>query len=288
MQTKRSKVTEKDVERWTQKWLKLQKEGNYLPWLEVREVPSTGRSRKVKGIKTGHTHHLLSDLEYYIYLMLEYDPTVTAIYEQFPLLPREDSIEIANEMGIRHPVYPQSSTPIVLTTDFVFDQIVEAGKTQRKAITAKYKSALDVEKKKTKRTLHKIELEKLVHAKNGIELKCVTEECINRKMVYNLKWFIQDAVIDEELKEVTTVWQEAFLGPLKIASEIKLSDQLKSTAKAANIDYETSVRLYRHCMWNQLLKTDITEKIELTRKIKYDSYQKSNESDSDSCNPSEN
>ncbi|WP_066015410.1 TnsA endonuclease N-terminal domain-containing protein [Endozoicomonas atrinae] len=113
MQTKRSKVTEKDVERWCKLWLKLQKDGIYKPWLEVREVPSLGRSRKVKGIKTHHTHHFLSDIEYHIYLMLEYNPAVIAIYEQYPLLPREDSIEIANEMGIRHPVYPQSKTPIV-------------------------------------------------------------------------------------------------------------------------------------------------------------------------------
>ncbi len=272
MQTKRSKVTEKDVERWIKKWLKLQKEGIYVPWLEVREVPSIGRSRKVKGLKTSHTHHFLSDLEYYIYLMLEYDPRVTAIYEQYPLLPRGDSIEIANEMGIRHPVYPQSNTPIVLTTDFVFDQRVDSNKTQRKAITAKYKSALDLNKKTTKRTLHKMELEKLTHAKNGVELKCITEKCINRKMIYNLQWFIQDAEINESLQEILGIWKSAFLDKLKTVKESSLSHHLKVTAKAINADYETSVRLYRHCMWNQKLKCDTSEKIELTSKIQFSSY----------------
>ncbi len=83
-------------------------EGVCKPWLEVREVPSKGRSRKVKGIKMAHTHHFLSDLEYHTYLLLEFEPAVIRIYDQFPLLPREDSIIIANEMGIINPVYRDS------------------------------------------------------------------------------------------------------------------------------------------------------------------------------------
>lgn len=37
---------------------------SYKPWLTIRDVPTEGRAHKVKGIKTGRVHHLLSDLEY--------------------------------------------------------------------------------------------------------------------------------------------------------------------------------------------------------------------------------
>ena len=173
-----------------------------------------------------HTHHFLSDLEYHTYLLLEFEPAVIRIYDQFPLLPREDSIIIANEMGIRHPVYPQSSTPIVLTTDFIFDYESPVGNVKRKGISVKYQSALNIEKKGTRRTLHKIELEKLVNAKNNIELKCVTEKSINKNKIYNLKWFIQDAVIDEKLDEVNNIWLSCFKEQA-VSSDSKLIDLIK-------------------------------------------------------------
>ncbi|GAA4649708.1 TnsA endonuclease N-terminal domain-containing protein [Kistimonas scapharcae] len=272
MQKKRRKVTEKDVERWIKEWLELVENGEYKPWLEVREVPSIGRSRKVKGIKTGHIHHFLSDLEYYIYLMLEYDSSVTAIYEQYPLLPRNDTIEIANMMGIRHPVYPQSSTPIVYSTDFVIEQRVASGEIIRKAITAKYSTNLATDKKETKRKLHLMEMERLAHAKNGIDLKCITEKAINKNMIYNLKWFIQDAALDNELVQFTKDWASLFKHQIMTKGEAKLSSILKEISEAMKITYENSVRLFRHNMWNQTLKTDISEKIELTNIIKASDY----------------
>ena len=271
MQTKRSKVTEQDVERWTNKWLKLREEGVYKPWLEVREVPSKGRSRKVKGIKMDHTHHFLSDLEYHTYLLLEFDPSVTGIYDQYPLLPRDDSIIIANELGIRHPVYPQSSTPIVLTTDFLFDYESPSGNVKRKGISVKPQSELNIEKKDARRTLHKMELEKLVNAKNDIELKCVTEKSINKSKIYNLKWFIHDAVIDAELDRVNNTWLPCFKEKV-VLSDSKLIDLLKLIAKSISIRYEDSVRLYRHNMWNQNLKADLDKKIQLTDDIGLHKY----------------
>lgn len=50
---------------------RLQKEGrgqgrgaDYHPWLTIQDVPSQGRSHRLKGIKTGRVHHLLSDIEH--------------------------------------------------------------------------------------------------------------------------------------------------------------------------------------------------------------------------------
>lgn len=39
--------------------------------------------------------------------------------EQYPLLPREETIEIASELGIKHPMYPGTNVPIIMTTDLV-------------------------------------------------------------------------------------------------------------------------------------------------------------------------
>lgn len=35
----------------------------YLPWIRIQDVASKGRVTRVKGIKTGRQHELLSDME---------------------------------------------------------------------------------------------------------------------------------------------------------------------------------------------------------------------------------
>ena len=72
-----------------QKWIKDGR-GNgelasYKPWLTVRDLSSRGRSHRVYGHKTKRTHHLLSDLELAIFLILEWNPLIQDIREQFPL-----------------------------------------------------------------------------------------------------------------------------------------------------------------------------------------------------------
>lgn len=92
---------------------------NYRPFLEVRDVPSTGRSAIELGLTTGRPHHIFSDLEHYYLVLSEYSTRVNDILEQYPLLPREETIAIAETLGIRHPVYPGTTVPVVMTTDQV-------------------------------------------------------------------------------------------------------------------------------------------------------------------------
>lgn len=51
--------------------------------------------------------------------MLEIEDDVIDIREQYPLLPIEDTLEIANELGIEHPRHPQTEKAIVMITDFL-------------------------------------------------------------------------------------------------------------------------------------------------------------------------
>ncbi|ECM6197551.1 MULTISPECIES: transposase [Enterobacteriaceae] len=49
---------------------------DYIPWLTVQEVPSSGRSHRIYSHKTGRVHHLLSDLELAVFLSLEWESSV--------------------------------------------------------------------------------------------------------------------------------------------------------------------------------------------------------------------
>lgn len=50
---------------------------DYSPWVRVDEVPSLGRSRHVYSHLSKRIHHLLSDLEFAVFLPLDNNSSVT-------------------------------------------------------------------------------------------------------------------------------------------------------------------------------------------------------------------
>jgi len=83
----------------------------------VRDVPSEGTSSMVQSRITGRNHAYLSDHEFKVHLIAEYGRSTLDIREQFALLPWDETQSIASQIGIRHPIFPGTSTPTVLTTD---------------------------------------------------------------------------------------------------------------------------------------------------------------------------
>lgn len=186
MGRKRVGIVARDVERWIKQGFGSGEGQSYKPWIRVADVPSQGRSRRIKGLKSGRVHHLLSDLEYAIFLMAEYSQHIVDIREQYPLLPYGRTEVIATSMGVRHPAYPQSNTPIVMTHDFVLTMGPLAVDQQTVAISAKYESAT---KERAKRTLEKLEIERRFACDVGnAKWACVTEKDFDPQIVTNLDW----------------------------------------------------------------------------------------------------
>lgn len=95
---------------------------DFRPWLQIQDVPSSGRSHRPFGIKSRRVHHLLSDGEWKCFLKFESSPTVGEIQEQFPL-DRLETFRIAHRLGLKHP-RTLDGTPYVMTLDFL---VTEAG-----------------------------------------------------------------------------------------------------------------------------------------------------------------
>ena len=77
--------TEEKIKRWTAEKRGKGTGASYQPWIEVKDVSSLGRSRRVWSPKTGRVHHLLSDIEHDIFLAAEWSSNVQDIREQYPL-----------------------------------------------------------------------------------------------------------------------------------------------------------------------------------------------------------
>lgn len=63
----------------------LGSKSDYKPWIYVHEVPSAGRAQRAYSHLTNRVHHVLSDIEFGVILLLDHNPIVTDIREKFPL-----------------------------------------------------------------------------------------------------------------------------------------------------------------------------------------------------------
>ncbi|XWK90298.1 MAG: hypothetical protein U7127_09685 [Phormidium sp.] len=104
---------------------------NYKPWLQVRDLPSSGVCSRVKGWTTGRVHEFFSQNELRYFYLLDWSMVVVDIREQYPLLPLEETLLLAKELGISHPANPRTQKPIAMTTDFAITIRQSVGVTQQ-------------------------------------------------------------------------------------------------------------------------------------------------------------
>jgi len=164
--------------RWIKEGRGAGQNKDYKPWITVRDLPSDGRVHRIFGHKSQRTHHLLSDLELAVFLLLEWHQDVIQIREQFPL-EIETTTQIAKKAGIVHP--NQSGIKQYMSSDFLVNSI---DKQQPKfVLQAKYAEALN-----DARTTEKLELERRYWNFKEVPWYLITEQDIPPVVIKNIKW----------------------------------------------------------------------------------------------------
>lgn len=151
---------------------------DYLPWLTIYDVASKGRSHRVFGCKTGRIHHFLSDIEWKMFLHLDWCSDVTDIREQFPL-DRSITCRIAESLGCSPPA---NRPPQVMSADFLVD-VLRDGKLCLEAFAIKPSNDLEKES-----VLKRLEIERRFWVEQGILFRIVTEREFSPVMTKNLQW----------------------------------------------------------------------------------------------------
>lgn len=177
---------------------------DYSPWVRVDEVPSLGRSRQVYSHLTKRIHHLLSDLEFAVFLLLDNNPSVTDIREQFPLI-RDDTRDIARENNLLHPA--NNGVDTVMSSDFMVDS---TDKSEPKfVLQAKYTDNLG-----DARTIEKLEIERRYWKQKELPWYLVTEREIDPVAKANIDWLY---VVKGELESGDKVLTASSLSMFKAA-----------------------------------------------------------------------
>ncbi|MEI8195350.1 MAG: TnsA endonuclease N-terminal domain-containing protein [Phycisphaerae bacterium] len=151
---------------------------DYFPWFLVREFSSRGYRVMTMSAKFLRVIHLFSTLEWLVFLLLEADPDIISLKEQFPL-DRDQTRAIAKMLKIkRHP--RTYGTDVVVTTDFLVEVRTATG-TVKWAIAVKWSKDL-----RDRRVVEKLQIEQAYHAARGTLFKIMTERDVPRELVKNL------------------------------------------------------------------------------------------------------
>lgn len=154
---------------------------DYQPWLQVRDVSSLGLSSRIKGWRSQRVHHFFSGIETDYFYCLEWS-SIIEVREQFPLLPLEETLAIAEECGVKHPTNPKTKVPIVMTTDFLITTASGLTATDH-ARTIKPASKLA-----DRRVIEKLDLERRYWQRRNVDWGIVTEREIPKVLARNIHW----------------------------------------------------------------------------------------------------
>jgi len=234
----------------------------YKPWIKIQDVPSLGRVTRVKGMKTNRQHELLSDMERNYFYILEYSDDVIDIREQYPLLPIEDTIAIANELGIKHPSNPETGEYIVMTTDFLITISTENG-VKEVARTIKSKDDL-----LDQRIIEKFEIERVFWKKRDIDWGIVTEEEIDKTVAHNIS-FIQgyrdiknvDCFTDMASSDIQDLIYEFIK---RIVNDRRSVRRISSEFdNDMNLPIGCGLSIYKYLLINKIIEVDMSKEIDV-------------------------
>jgi RNAse (barnase) inhibitor barstar len=257
MPKRRRRTTAATIERWIKEGRGKGDFAEYKPWLTIHDVPSHGVVTRIRGWKSGRLHHYLSEhYELAHHYQMDWAMEVVDIREQYPLLPLDKTIFIAQKLGIRHPIDPKTKHPIVMTTDMLLT-VRSGGEFRYIAHSIKPSAKLN------RRVLDKLQIEKYYHKDLDIEWRLITENQINYDLVENVKWLHSAKVLEEvayltnelvcELEPVLHEWIANIDKPL---AKITLDLDAKM-----DLSMGTSMNVVRYLIANRFWEVDMRRRI---------------------------
>lgn len=236
---------------------------DYRPWLTIQDVSSSGRSCRIHSRKTGREHHLLSDIETALFLLLDWSDSVSDIREQFPL-DRDETRRIAADMGVRHPADTQSRIDIVMTTDFVVNWRV--GDT----ITIAARSVKPAGELDKDRTLEKQEIERRYWQIKGVDWGLVTNLDLPAQRIKNLRWLHEMQSLEHMTAPYPGYWDDRcgrFLACLPQASGMSTKQFIRLLESTQGFAVGEALTVIRHLAANKRIAIDLDDKFDMQGQV---------------------
>lgn len=222
---------------------------DYTPYIHATDFPSKGQITRVRGLTDGRIHHLLSREEQDMFLILDYDPEVTEIREQYPLNVW-DTERIAAMLHIDYPM--ADNWPVTMTTDFYY---CRAGAWH--AIAVKTENQLG-----NQRTKDKLKIEEEYWKAKNTPWELRTEKNINRTRAENIRWLIGGESIEKLIPSESRreAIESAFLDVLADRSFL-FRDIIDVFEEDLGLTDGTILQLFKHLVNTGVLTLDLDKPI---------------------------
>lgn len=253
-------VCPKNIELYNN-WVRTINEKVYRPYLTVRKVNKCGRRHWLWCDVQKRQVHLLSDGERRAYEIMVSDPRTVSVFEQYALDITE-TLAIAKQFGFVHPRNYKTSQLSVMTTDFlIITQAVDkfgAITIKKTAYTFKYSSELytdsscSVFSKSATRTIQKLKIEQEYWRRRGIEYRIITELQMTKEWAWNIN-FCKVGIRHPVDKGLAEKFSALFFGIWEKNRYVDLSNLLKLSALAMDVDQPTAEQLFYFCVLNRLV-----------------------------------
>ena len=222
---------------------------DYKPWIYIHDFPSRGVSARIPGRTTGRIHHLLSRHEEYYFYILDADPDVLDIREQFPLRLTE-TMEIARRLNVKHPW--KGDFPFVMTTDFL---VTRADGLH--ARTIKCSDELD-----NPRIIEKFSIEQAYWASHGVGWKIVTEKQVSREQALNCQWLYSGESPESFIPDPETRQEaQAFLLGLVDENHLLPADGIEFFENTFGLPAGSAIALYKSLIIAGAISPDMSRKL---------------------------
>lgn len=154
---------------------------DYKPWLTIRDFSSHGTTTRIFSPKLQRAVTVFSNIERNGFFVAEFEEAFDDYWEQAPMA-RDETLDIAGSLGVKHPVYPGTRIPVVMTLDGVLSLRVPSGK-KRKVIDCKPESALS-----NPRVKQKLAINREYARRHGMDYLPYTEFSTPQTVVHNIQW----------------------------------------------------------------------------------------------------
>ena len=247
-------MTEEVIARYQREGRGRGVEASYCPWIYITDFYSTGRTHEPFSEKFGRTHQLLSDGEWETFVMLEWAQDVQDAREQFPL-PRDITLGMAQELGVKHQCYPGTHVPLVMTVDFMVTRI-RNGEPRLHAFNVKAANDLEDPMK-----LSYLEVARSACEGMSIDHHLVISDRLPKQKLKNLQW-IRRALLEKDAVEPHEGFynEQMFRMTRDIASRRfngSLVEYCQDYDDRCSLAQGEGLRVARMLLWHRTLQMDL-------------------------------